>query len=52
VLNLTVSLAVADDVKEHSYVSNPRAFECLLCDLDIWYDSQPKIVRCLHDKCE
>ncbi|RMZ93510.1 WD repeat and FYVE domain-containing 3-like isoform X1 [Brachionus plicatilis] len=50
-LNLTFSLAVCDDNgKQVSGVYNAKAFECLVCDLDIWYECSAEINRCLHEK--
>ena len=31
-------------------ISNAKAFEYLLCDLEIWYDTPPEIQRSLHER--
>jgi WD repeat and FYVE domain-containing protein 3 len=31
-------------------ISNTKAFEYLLCDLEIWYDTPPEIQRSLHER--
>lgn len=31
-------------------ISNIKAFEYLLCDLEIWYDTPPEIQRSLHER--
>lgn len=51
ILNLTFSLAINDDNgKEQAVIANVKAFECLLCDLDIWYDTPVEIQRSLHER--
>jgi hypothetical protein len=51
ILNLTFSLAITDDNgKEQALISNLKAFECLLCDLDIWYETPTEIQRSLHER--
>lgn len=51
ILNLTFSLVIADDSgKEQAVVSNTKAFEYLLCDLEIWYDTPAEIQRSLHER--
>jgi len=51
ILNLTFSLAISDDSgKEQAIISNLKAFEYLLCDLEIWYDAPIEIQRSLHER--
>ena len=51
ILNLTFSLVIGDDTgKEQACITNVRAFEYLLCDLEIWYDSAPEIQRSMHER--
>jgi len=51
ILNLTFSLVISDDSgKEQAIVSNVKAFEYLLCDLEIWYETPVEIQRSLHER--
>lgn len=51
ILNLTFSLAISDDSgKEQAIISNVKAFEYLLCDLQIWYEAPVDIQRSLHER--
>ena len=51
ILNLTFSLVVLDDSgKEQAIISNLRAFDYLLGDLNIWYSSPADIHRSLHER--
>lgn len=51
ILNLTFSLAINDDNgKEQAVISNLKAFECLLCDFDIWSDTPVEIQKSLHER--
>jgi hypothetical protein len=62
ILNLTFSLVTGDDMmcpREQQQnnnqalltIVNVKAFEYLLCDLDIWYNNpQPDIQRSLHER--
>jgi len=51
ILNLTLSMVVADDSgREQAIISNPKAFESLICDLDIWYSASVDIQRSLHER--
>ncbi|RNA32177.1 hypothetical protein BpHYR1_039835 [Brachionus plicatilis] len=48
---MTFSLAVCDDNgKQVSGVYNAKAFDCLVCDLDIWYECSAEISGYLHEK--
>ncbi|RNA23987.1 WD repeat and FYVE domain-containing [Brachionus plicatilis] len=48
---MTFSLTVCDDNgKQVSGVYNAKAFECLVCDLDIWYECSAEISGYLHEK--
>ena len=51
ILNLTFALAIYEDNgKEQAVISNLMAFECLLCDLDIWYDTPAEIQKSLYER--
>jgi len=51
ILNLTFSLVIADDSgREQALITNPKAFEALICDLDIWYAAPMDIQRSLHER--
>jgi hypothetical protein len=51
ILNLTFSLAISDDSgKDQAIISNVKAFEYLLCDLQIWYEAPADIQRSLHER--
>ncbi len=52
ILNLTFSLVTSDDLlsREHAAITNPKAFESLLCELDAWYDTSADIQRSLHER--
>ncbi len=51
ILNLSFSLVISDDTgKEQAIISNVKAFEYLLCDLEIWYETPIEIQRSLHER--
>lgn len=51
ILNLTFSLAINDDNgKEQAVIANVKAFECLLCDLDIWHETPVEIQKSLYER--
>ncbi len=51
ILNLTFSLVTSDDLnREQAIITNPKAFESLLCELDAWYDTSADIQRSLHER--
>ena len=48
---MTFSLDIGDDTgKEQAIIANYKAFECLLCDLEIWYETPAEIQRSLHER--
>jgi hypothetical protein len=51
ILNLTFSLVVSDDFsKEQAIITNFKAFESLLCELEVWYETPNEIQRSLHER--
>ena len=51
ILNLTFSLVTSDDLnREQAVITNVKAFEALLCDLEIWYETPADIQRSLHER--
>lgn len=50
-LNLTFSLVISDDLgKEQAIITNSKAFEALLVELEVWYETPNEIQRSLHER--
>ena len=50
ILHLTFSLiGTLDSGKESSLIPNKRAFEDVLCDLEVWHDAPGDLQRSLYE---
>ena len=50
-ISSATSAATEKQIELHQpIISNTKAFEYLLCDLEIWYETPPEIQRSLHER--